>query len=764
MNKLVKFISGIDYPLKDLFGDDTKIVIPDLQRDYCWGDNAYTAIGKDKKPQELVSGFLKNLINLYQDDAEAPVTLGLIYGYEQPYNHIQICDGQQRLTTLFLILGAINMKCKGVFDHYIISEKEMKDDYEPHLLYAIRESTLYCLSDLSLHLFIKRELEIANIRSSKWYFKEYDQDASIQSIISALEIIDKIIELYPDLDYRHFGDYLLNNLRIFYYDMGNRSQGEETYVVINTTGEPLSATENIKPILLADPSLTQARRKKYADQWEEREEWFWKYRGSDKTSDNGMQIFFMWYWQIGLQQEYRWEGDRRYQLNIKELFMSAPKKVTDTANETKLSIDNYNEFRSLDNLNSYFEALDLLVKTIAHDESMQRVLLTMSKKESPDKLSKELYVWTWLRSADLDIVLPLLCFVKKYGDTDLDLLYKFIRRIQKNHFDGVWSKTDSNQLSRRGKNYVDWRYIIQIISKSSISDIFSVDVQTLDISKIPMIPLNDWYTEDDKWKAENIKDIDELENIEDHELLMGDLTPLRKGSDGTSYDIVAFKMRWNNLKRMNYAFDAEASQNDKEFSNWFRLYCVVIGITAIEHISYCSWDFEGCYFSQKRKMPWWIETAEIDHLLCREDILESIKQTIKEKVSGYIRRPQDNRELIISWLTIKSVKASIDGALLCHYNQRAVSAFNNLDSNYIVPSQEFQWGNVLCGYSWGYTVFPARDEQNWAEESNLDAPISSIPFIPDYYNRDSHCLDEQSIKKSNGEIEKIIDDFLVAAR
>ena len=263
MNKFIKFISGKDYCLKDLFSGDTKIVIPDLQRDYCWGDNAYS--GRDKKPQELVSGFLKNIIKLYEDDVEASVTLGLIYGYEQPYNHIQICDGQQRLTTLFLILGVINTKCKGGFDDYIISEQEMRDDYEPHLLYAIRESTLYFLSDLSLHYFIKRELEVANIRSSNWYFREYDQDASIQSIISALETINKTLEQYSGLDYNRFGDYLLNNLRVFYYDMENRSRGEETYVVINTTGEPLSATENIKPILLADPSLTQTQRKNYAD-------------------------------------------------------------------------------------------------------------------------------------------------------------------------------------------------------------------------------------------------------------------------------------------------------------------------------------------------------------------------------------------------------------------------------------------------------------------------------------------------------------------
>ena len=49
--------------------------------------------------------------------------------------------------------------------------------------------------------------------------------------------------------------------------MENRSRGEETYVIINTTGEPLSPTENIKPILLGNSKLTKEQVQLYSDQW-----------------------------------------------------------------------------------------------------------------------------------------------------------------------------------------------------------------------------------------------------------------------------------------------------------------------------------------------------------------------------------------------------------------------------------------------------------------------------------------------------------------
>lgn len=35
------FISGEEYNLKNIFGGKAKIVIPDLQRDYCWGLETY---------------------------------------------------------------------------------------------------------------------------------------------------------------------------------------------------------------------------------------------------------------------------------------------------------------------------------------------------------------------------------------------------------------------------------------------------------------------------------------------------------------------------------------------------------------------------------------------------------------------------------------------------------------------------------------------------------------------------------------------------
>lgn len=750
MTKIYTFISGNEYSLQELFGNDTKIIIPDLQRDYCWGDNAYTS-SRDRKPRELVSDFVKNIMELYEEDREKIVTLGLVYGYEQPHNHIQICDGQQRLTTLFLLLGFVNMNSQGKFNDYIISKKEMQDDYEPHLQYAIRESTLYFLSDLAKKVFIDHSTYVTQIAEADWYFNEYDQDASIQSMIAALETINSFFSAYQDFDYESFGEFLLRNLRVLYYDMENRSRGEETYVVINTTGEPLSATENIKPILLGNASFTDDERETYSRQWEEREDWFWQNRGDDKIADEGMYEFFMWYWQIGLLQENRWRDGHRLPLDIRELFISGPKKTTENAESENPDISNYNKFRSLDNLNKYFNALKSLVREILSTPALQKTLSsTMKKNDIP--FDSQANTWKWLRASDSDIVLPLISFMAENGNTSL--LPEFVKRLRKNHFDGIWAK-NGNEQSRRGKNYMDWRYIIQIINQTTDADLLKADIATLDLSKIPNTNIPVWYNEDERQKEILASQSIPVEEMEDNEFLMGDLTPL--WSESSTPDTV--RKRWETLKRICNVFDMDKAVNDIAFSNWFRLYRLTAGLVEYGHIDYCLWTFEGIYYSRKPNSPWWIESHAIERLMEQDRPLTFMKDAVRQKAKSFIHKPSTHQELLLGWMTIKTILADKGDYLINYWNERALSAYIEMKDNYIYQTDEFHWGNVMCGYSYKYAVFPARNEGNWNNQGNLDSPLLSRPFIPDYYHRNKNIDDWKEIYAIDIQIKDILDAF-----
>lgn len=281
------FKSGKNYSLRDLFSQNHKIIIPDLQRDYCWGKTNGESDGMN-----LVQTFVENLLI----HNKSKLNLGLLYAYESPVGHIQLCDGQQRITTLFLLLGHLNKRTeKDALINLVISEKERSDDWEPYLQYSIRESSLYFLSDLTRYFFSSdSKFKTSEICKQPWYFKDYDYDPSIQSMIAAMEIIEDILDSkkFSSIDIENIGGNIAKNLSFLYYDMGNRTNGEETFVVINTTGEPLSSSENLKPNLINAQSETlQAE---YAKTWEKWEQYFWKSRQPNDTADNGMQEFFRW--------------------------------------------------------------------------------------------------------------------------------------------------------------------------------------------------------------------------------------------------------------------------------------------------------------------------------------------------------------------------------------------------------------------------------------------------------------------------------------
>ena len=51
------------------------------------------------------------------------------------------------------------------------------------------------------------------------------------------------VTIYSNDDALKFGQHIVNNLEFMYYDMENRANGEETFVIINTAGEPLTDTD-----------------------------------------------------------------------------------------------------------------------------------------------------------------------------------------------------------------------------------------------------------------------------------------------------------------------------------------------------------------------------------------------------------------------------------------------------------------------------------------------------------------------------------------
>ena len=757
------FESGKEYTLSQIFTGNNKIVIPDLQRDFCWGDKAWN---KDKNSHtELVSSFVDNLISSFTENKEKEVTMGLIYGYEQPKHYIQLCDGQQRITTLFLLLGMLNRKTNNVFRKHLISDYELfEDDKEPYLQYAIRESTLYFLSDLVCEFFIFFQLEkdiakgiaVDGIKKQDWYFDEYNLDASIQSMIAALKIIDSKLDSVKD-SVNEFGDFILNNLKMIYYDMGNRTRGEETFVVINTTGEPLTATENLKPILLGNLQ-NEDLKKIYSKQWEDREEWFWNNKNEkETTADDGLNDFFIWYWQIRLLQEKT--GKERKSLNPKELFLKKPEVKADE--EEQPQIEKWQDSIKLEIVHKYFLTLKKLID-LCKDEKIIKVLQTIENKEIN---------LTLFRNSELHVVLPLIAYLVKFPDAKL--FYEFVRRIRRNYFD----------KKRMRSNFVDWRHIVQIIELSEKEEDV-LKYGTIDrkdkFKNIPNVTLNEWYNTDEIKKAVLKKDHKaEVEEWEDHIDLMGDLTPLWKANEGRENTFENIHAIYNTFELLYNCYDETEAKKHPVLSNYVRLYRVLVENSRLTKTPYTR-GIQGAWFSWKNQEDNsyfnYLRNDNYIFLLqySEDEILVKLKEKIKEKIKKEDLSLNDStfdpKQHLKLWLLVKVLNVEADKKLLAFYDGRGtkngegngLASHEECDDNKLNKNLPFSLGNSICGYAVKKFSYLKYNNGNlWKEERIFDKPIGETISFDEFQNREQTPIAENKIKELDERIKKLLDEFYI---
>lgn len=743
--------SGREYTLGQIFSGNNKIIIPDLQRDYCWGDKAWN---KDTDNyNELVSKFIDDLISSLKND-DKKLMLGLIYGFESPHFHIQLCDGQQRLTTFFLLIGMINRKVgRNKFENLLVSKDEASGEKESNLQYAIRESTVYFLNDLVNKFFLTNEITIEDIKKQSWYFKEYDLDASIQSMLSAISIIDEKLKSINEEDCKKFGNFVTNNIQLLYYDMGSRTRGEETFVVINTTGEPLTATENLKPILIGN-ILNEDEREKVSNEWEEREEWFWKNRDKDKneqTSDNGLREFFIWYWQIRLLQEKSWKDNKSYTLDPKTLFLNKPliNERKEYNEEETPDVEKWEESIKLDTVHKYFNALKLLVEKCENDEKVKEVLKTFDKK-------KEVSL-SWFREADLNIVLPLIVYCEKFPK--LEYFYEFVRRIRKNHYDKKWKD--------RNANYVDWRHIIQIIQFSEKeSDILKFEVSNLQekFKNISNVSLNEWFNKEEKFKhvIKTNSDIKiEIEEWEDRDEFMGDLSFFISVNNIENKGDNTFE-KWQRYYQ-NYVeiVDKIRNKENEVITNTYRLFLLYIGVEKIEHKPRVSWDVEGVVFSTIDRNILFNE--EFKKMCFQENVDSYCRYFIKNKFNEWdlFNLNKDNfttEKALKCWLTLKVLYANMEDVCLNYWDgsgQTGVSVYKNANDNRLIKSEPFSIYNMICGF--GVKSGRYGSYISYHYEFCKKPTIIDIPFCNMNIDENERTIEE--LKENQKVIDEIIEYF-----
>lgn len=216
-----------------------KIEIPIIQRDY--------AQGRDGK-EELRASFLSALFDAVNDNKK--LELDFVYGSIKNEGEVlQPLDGQQRLTTLFLL-------------HWFVASKESKlDDELKSLLtkftYETRASSREFCNDLINkgvyfdHLLEtdyhdKKNTQLKNnalsktIIDSSWFFLSWKKDPTIKSMLTMLDDIQQKFQGKTEVWDK------LNNISFHYIELQNFGLSDDLYIKMNARGKPLTDFENFK--------------------------------------------------------------------------------------------------------------------------------------------------------------------------------------------------------------------------------------------------------------------------------------------------------------------------------------------------------------------------------------------------------------------------------------------------------------------------------------------------------------------------------------
>ena len=274
-----------------------KISIPIIQRDYAQGREE-----EFEKREKFLNAIFKHLNN------NEKLHLDFIYGRVKGDTFFPI-DGQQRLTTLFLLhwyfalKEPIKIEVKSKLSQFVYDTRISSREFCQCLIKEIIEIP----DETGDNIFI---LEIKN---KHWYRDKWDTDPTIRAM---LVMIQAIHNRFYDISSSSVFTQLINDNTISFerLDLGEKGfeLTDELYIKMNARGKQLTSFENFKAnfIQLIDKYFKDKKLEhpikgeiSYSGYFSYKieKEWtdlFWEFRGDKKTTDEGFSNYFEFITQI----------------------------------------------------------------------------------------------------------------------------------------------------------------------------------------------------------------------------------------------------------------------------------------------------------------------------------------------------------------------------------------------------------------------------------------------------------------------------------
>lgn len=213
-----------EYTLPKLFEQYDRVLVPMIQRDYAQGRT-------DKKASDVRNNLLNDIFS------DKKVHFDLVFGSKEQriidgveMNCFIPVDGQQRLTTLFLL--------------YLYGQKAGRINTELDLSkfsYDTRRAASdFCKSITSEEWAVPNNKNVSDvIKDSSWFMNYWEKDPTVEGMLTMLDAIHEKcnkVKFYLDL----------SKVTFYFFDLESNGLNENLYLKMNSRGKPLTAFENLK--------------------------------------------------------------------------------------------------------------------------------------------------------------------------------------------------------------------------------------------------------------------------------------------------------------------------------------------------------------------------------------------------------------------------------------------------------------------------------------------------------------------------------------
>ncbi|WNZ54955.1 DUF262 domain-containing HNH endonuclease family protein [Microbulbifer sp. MKSA007] len=234
--------------IQDILTENKRFIIPPYQRPYSWNqDNA----------EQLID----DIIQSYMSD-ETEYFIGSMICISQGQNSFEVVDGQQRLTTLSLIVSQL----KRQIDHQGVKDDLQKrilpiDVYsdetdEPRLVVRSKELPLY------KHYILQNKAE---------YLPEKPTDTELL-FIENQKIIGNVLNSYGESELKNIAKYILHNVYVVFVQTNDVASSFRLFNVLNNRGLPLSNADLLKNNLFESARTQNKDSSQVEDAWAEIED------------------------------------------------------------------------------------------------------------------------------------------------------------------------------------------------------------------------------------------------------------------------------------------------------------------------------------------------------------------------------------------------------------------------------------------------------------------------------------------------------------